>query len=92
MPDMVRGEVDEATSRHLEEIATDVLGLLGPGIELADLALERDGPGVVLRVRFGMAGEAIESVGRGASTVEAHADLRRAIVGDRIGLGLRILV
>ena len=30
--------------------------------------------------------------GRGSNVVEAHSRLRRAIVEDRVGLGLRILV
>jgi len=36
--------------------------------------------------------EVVESVGRGESVLEAHVRLREAIVGDRIGLGLRVLV
>ena len=92
MLDMLRGAVDDATARHLEEIATDILGLLGPGVELAELATELAGREVILRARYVMAGEWIESVGRGASAIQAHADLRRAVVEDRIGLGLRVLV
>jgi len=89
---MLRGALDDAATRYLEEIATDLLGLLGPGIELAELGLEQGDVEVILRARYGMANESIESVGRGASSIEAHADLRRAIIGDRIGLGLRVLV
>ena len=93
MTDMLRGAMDDATTRYLEEVAADILGLLGVGIELIELAIEADGPGVVvLRARYGMADETVESVGRGESAIEAHARLRDAIVSDRVGLGLRVLV
>jgi hypothetical protein len=93
MPGMLRGAPDDATTRYLDEVAADILGLLGPGIELIELAIEAEGPdGVVLRARYGMADETVESIGRGESAIEAHARLRDAIVGDRIGLGLRVLV
>ena len=89
---MLRGTLDDATARYLEEVATDIRELLGPGIELADLTLEEDGPDVTLRARYGMADASIESIGHGASAIEAHAHLRRAIARDRIGLGFRLLV
>jgi hypothetical protein len=90
---MLRGARDDATTRYLGEVAVDILGLLGPGIELIELAIEADGPDVVvLRARYGMADETVESVGRGDSAIEAHARLRDAIIGDRLGLGLRALV
>jgi hypothetical protein len=90
---MLRGALDDATTRHLEEIATDIAGLLGPGIVLTELAIDADdSDGVVLRARYRMADEVVESVGRGESALEAHVRLRAAIVGDRIGLGLRVLV
>jgi len=92
MTDMLRGARDDATTRYLEEVAADIKGLLGPGIELIELAIEADGPFVVLRARYGMADETIESVGRGDSVIAAHARLRGMIVGDRVGLGLRVLV
>jgi hypothetical protein len=93
MPRMLRGAPDDATTRYLDEVAADILGLLGPGIELIELAIEGEGPDVVaLRARYGMADETVESIGRGGSAIEAHARLRDAIVGDRIGLGLRVLV
>ena len=91
MTDMLRGATDDATTRYLEEVAADIKGLLGPGIELLELAIEA-GPVVVLRARYGMADETIESVGRGESVIEAHARLRGMIIGDRVGLGLRVLV
>lgn len=93
MSSMTRGALDDAATRHLEEIAADILGLLGPGIELIELAVETDEPdAVVLRARYALADETIESVGRGGSAIEAHARLRESIVSDRVGLGLRVLV
>ena len=90
---MLRGAPDDATTRHLEVIAADIVGLLGPGVELIELAIEADVHGVVtLRARYGMAGETVESVGHGDSAIDAHARLRDAVVGDRVGLGLRVLV
>jgi len=84
--------LDDATTRHLEEIALDILALLGPGIELTELGFDAEGSaGVVLRAMYRMADEVVESVGRGESTLDAHGRLREAIVGDRIGLGLRVL-
>ena len=88
---MIRRVLNDATTRHLEEIAEDLRGLLG-GIELTDLAIDRFEDGVTLRAGYGMAGQVIESVGSGASVIEAHAALRLAIVEDRVGLGFRVLV
>ena len=88
---MTRRALNDATTRHLEEIAEDLGGLLG-GIELTDLAIDRVEDEVVLRASYGMAGEAMESVGSGSSVIEAHAALRLAIVKDRVGLGFRVLV
>jgi hypothetical protein len=84
---------NEATSRHLEEVAADIRALLGPGIELDELVSEDDGSETVtLRALYRLAGVAGESIGRGENVVEAHARLREAIVEDRVGLGLRVLV
>jgi hypothetical protein len=84
--------IDDATARHLEEIAVDITGLLGPGIELVELVREAEGAAVViLRARYRLADEAVESIGRGSSVIEAHTRLRDAIVSDRVGLGLRVL-
>jgi hypothetical protein len=85
--------LDDATARHLEEITLDILALLGPGLELTELAIDADqSAGVVLRASYRMADEVVESVGRGESALEAHVRLREAVVADRIGLGLRVLV
>jgi len=93
IPDMARGPLDDAAARHLEEVASDILDLLGPGIELMELVREAEASdAVVLRARYRLADESIESVGRGASVIEAHARLREAIVTDRVGLGLRVLL
>ena len=93
MSRMVLSGLDAAASRHLEEVAADILGLLGPGIELDQLAIEGEGSDTVtLRAHYRMAGVVAESIGRGENVIEAHARLRNAIVEDRIGLGLRTLV
>lgn len=85
--------IDDASSRHLHEVAADIRALLGAGIELDQLVIEGGDSGVVtLRARYRMAGVTGESIGRGENVVEAHARLRSAIVEDRVGLGLRILV
>jgi hypothetical protein len=50
---VIRGVIDDATNRYLEEVAADISELFGPGIELIELALELDGPEVVvLRARL----------------------------------------
>ena len=93
MAGMLPTGLDEATSRHLEEVAADILGLLGAGIELDQLVIEGEGSdAVTLRAHYRMSGVAGESIGLGENVVEAHARLRSAIVEDRVGLGFRILV
>lgn len=93
MAAMLPTGIDDASSRHLEDVAADILGLLGAGIELDQLVIEGEGSdAVTLRAKYRMAGVTGESIGRGENVVEAHARLRNAIVEDRVGLGLRILV
>ena len=89
---MVISAPDNATTRHLEGVAEDILGLLGPGVELEQLAVEVEDLGATtLRADYRLAGVASQSFGRGANVIEAHARLRVAVVEDRIGLGLRLL-
>jgi len=84
---------DDATARHLELVAEDIVGLLGAGIELHELVVDGELPDItVLRAQYQLAGVTGESSGRGQNLIEAHASLRAAIVTDRIGLGLRVLV
>jgi hypothetical protein len=83
---------DESTTRHLERAAEDILGLLGPGIELQELVADIEAAGTVtLRARYRLGAATGVSDGHGENLVEAHARLREAIVVDRIGLGLRLL-
>src|SRR3990172_705983 len=64
MAGMPAAPLDDATTRHLEEIAIDVLGLLGPGIELTELTIDAgQSEGVVLRARYRLADEG--AAGRG---------------------------
>ena len=88
---VVRGP-DDATTRHLESVAEDIRGLLGAGIDLQEVvaALEPNAASISARYRLG--DRTGESVGRGENLIEAHARLRAAIVEDRIGLGLSVLV
>lgn len=86
----VRGP-DEATTRHLEVVAEDVLGLLGAGIDLHELVAAVEPDAALICARYQLGEETAESVGEGANLIEAHASLRAAIVVDRIGLGLRVL-
>jgi hypothetical protein len=89
---MVIRAPDDATTRHLEGVAEDILALLGPGIELDLLAVEFEDPATAtLHARYRMAGVNGVSVGRGENVIEAHARLRVAVVEDRIALGLRLL-
>ena len=90
---MMLPKVDDAADRHLEDVVTDIVALLGPGIELDQLAIVADDScPVTLRATYRMADAGCESLGRGESVIEAHARLREAIIEDRIGLGLRVLV
>jgi hypothetical protein len=85
--------IGDADRSYLEEVAADIAPRLGPGVTLLTLVIDTGEPNeVLLRARYSLAGESIESVGRGENVAEAHARLRAAIVGDRIGLGLRVLV
>jgi hypothetical protein len=77
--------MDEPTERHLTWIAEDLVALLGPRGAL--LALDADvGPPATLRARYRLGPATGEAVGRGASLVEAHADLRRTIADGWLGL------
>lgn len=83
----------EAMRRYLDEVAEDIRGLLGTGIELEGVTLERPARGrFILRATYAMPDVAGESQGHGATLIEAHARLRVAVVEDRIGLGMRRLI
>lgn len=87
---LLRGP-DDATTRHLEGVAEDIRGLLGPGMDLQELVASVEPKAALIRARYQLGAATGESVGRGENLIEAHAQLRAAIVEDRIGLGLRLL-
>ncbi len=83
---------DDSTTRHLEGVAADILGLLGAGVELDELVADVGHAGTVtLHARYRLGAAAGSSIGQGENLIEAHARLRESIVADRIGLGLRLL-
>jgi len=88
---VVRGP-DDATTRHLEGVAEDIRGLLGAGIDLEEVVAAVEPDAALIHARYRLGEATAESVGRGENLIEAHSMLRAAIVEDRIGLGLRILV
>ena len=89
---MALPDIREASARHLEEVAADILELLGPGIDLDQLTIQQADPGgVSLRAEYRMAGIVHESLGHGETVLDAHTRLREAIVEDRIGLALQVL-
>jgi hypothetical protein len=49
----------DAERRYLERVSADVEGLLGPGIELDDVVLERAQHRVVLRAIYGFGNRAL---------------------------------
>ena len=87
---LIRGP-DAATTRHLEGVAEDIRGLLGPEIELQELVAAVEPNAALIHARYQLGEATGESVGSGENLIEAHAQLRAAIVVDRIGLGLRLL-
>ncbi len=80
----------ESDERYAQHVAEDCQRLLGSGIWLDRLEIET-GPQIVLRVRYRLGEASGISEGRGRTLIAAHADLRRNVVADRIGLGLREL-
>ncbi len=80
----------DAERRYLERIAADIEPLLRPGVELRGLEIV-DGSPPAVRCRYAMGAVEQASEGSGSTIVEAHAELRRRIVEDRIGLALRAL-
>lgn len=86
-------QLSESMQRYLDGVADDVRALLGAGIELVDVQMERRARprSVEIRAAYRMGTLDGTSVGRGASAIEAHARLREAIVTDRIGFALEAL-
>lgn len=82
----------EAERRYFERVGEDVSALLGDGIELDDLIVERARRRVTLRAVYRLGGSSATSEGSGPTLVAAHAALRAAIVEDRIALSLRAFI
>jgi hypothetical protein len=83
--------LSDADQQYLERIVADCLELLGPGIELTGLALDRDGD-VKLRLSYRLGPADWSSEGHGPTVIAAHASLRDQLVLDRIRVGVRALV
>lgn len=92
MPRMLLRGLDDATTRHLESVAEDIRGLLGEGVDLQELVAAVEPNAALISARYQLGDATGESVGSGENLIEAHAQLRAAIVVDRIGLGFRNLV
>ena len=82
--------LSDADQHYLERLAEDCLELLGPGMELTGLALERDG-GVTVRLSYRLGSADWTSEGHGPTVIAAHASLREQLVIDRIRVGVRAL-
>ena len=82
--------LSDADQLYFERVATDCLDLLGPGMELTGLALDRDGA-VTLRLSYRLGTTDWTSEGHGPTVVAAHAALREQLVLDRIRVGVRAL-
>jgi hypothetical protein len=83
-------QVTEAQARYLEAMAEDCHRILGPGMDLVDLAIDDDASGTTVTVTYRLDGWQGETVVRGETVVEAHAALREALVVDRLKLGFSV--
>ena len=82
--------LSEADRLYFERVAADCLELLGPGMELTGLALDRHAA-VTLRLSYRLGTTAWTSEGYGPTVIAAHASLREQLVLDRIRVGVRAL-
>ena len=76
----------EADRRYLERMVDDCAEMLGPGVDLdgfevGEVGLDSE---VVIRLRYRLGTVAWSSEGHGSTVVEAHGDLRRHLVIDRL--------
>lgn len=85
-----RPVLSEADQLYCERVAADCLDLLGPGMELTGLALDRRAA-VTLRLSYRLGTTAWTSEGHGPTVIAAHASLREQLVLDRIRVGVRAL-
>ncbi len=80
--------VGDAEAGYLEAVVGDCLAILGPDVEVLDVAVEdRTVPPVRLSIRYRLDRWEYETTGTGETVIEAHADLREALVIDRVRLG-----
>jgi hypothetical protein len=82
--------VTDAEQHYYQLVAEDCAQMLGPGIELRELELDRNGD-VVLRLNYRLGRADWTSEGHGETVIAAHAALRDQLVLDRIRLGVRAL-
>jgi hypothetical protein len=73
----------EAEARYVDRVVEDCFELLGPGVELDGVEIDRE-IDVVLRLRYRLGTVAWSSEGHGSTVTEAHADLRQRLVLDRV--------
>ena len=84
--------VGDAEAGYLEAIVGDCLSILGPDVEVLDVAVEdRTAPPVRISIRYRLDRWESETIGTGETVIEAHADLREALVIDRVRLGFLAL-
>ena len=83
--------MSDADQLYLERVAADCLELLGPGMELTGLALDRNRE-VTLRLSYRLGTTEWTSEGHGLTVIAAHAALREQLVLDRIRVGVRALI
>jgi hypothetical protein len=83
--------ISDADERCLEQIADDCGQVLGGDVELSALQLASNAE-IVLRLTYRLGSTTRLTEGRGPNLIAAHSDLRRRLVEDRIGLGLRSLL
>lgn len=83
--------LSDADQLYFERVAADCLELLGPGMELTGLALDRNRE-VTLRLSYRLGTTEWTSEGHGLTVIAAHAALREQLVLDRIRVGVRALI
>lgn len=84
-------DASDAEQHYFQRVAEDCEQLLGPGIELRELALDANSD-VVLRLRYRLGPAEWTSEGHGVTVIAAHAALREQLVLDRIRIGVRAMV
>ena len=87
---MAERSMSEAEQRYVEAVADDCRRILGPGMELLDLAIDEGPLAASMAVTYRLDGWEGVSSASGESVVAAHAALREALVVDRIKLGFSV--